>query len=454
MKLRLTLLACLVLGACAAPPTSDLPKRRAPAFDLPPMKTFERQQVTPPSRSNTEIAQDFMDLTFRMESGREVPQLTRFAEPVTVRVTAGAPASLGPDLAALMSRLRNEAGIDIRRVPTNAQANITIETLPRTQLQRLVPQAACFVVPRISSWAEYRRLRRSSAVDWTTLDSRETVAVFLPNDVSPQEVRDCLHEELAQALGPLNDLYRLPDSIFNDDNFHTVLTGFDMLILRMYYAPELRNGMTRDQVEARLPALLARLNPRGQRVSYSNVVPTPRSWIDAMETALGPGASNSRRRAAAQRALNIAQSQGIGGNRLAFTLFVLGRLSLPVDGEAALTAFLQAGNIYSETPETKVQEAHVAMHLAAFALSAGQPDAALTIINVHLPPVVASQNAALLATMLMIKAEALDLLQRPGEAQAVRLDSLGWARYGFGSDKEVRTRLTEIAVLSPGDQTQ
>jgi len=34
---------------------------------------------------------------------------------------------------------------------------------------------------------------------------------------SPQEVRDCLHEELAQALGPLNDLYRLPDSVFNDD---------------------------------------------------------------------------------------------------------------------------------------------------------------------------------------------------------------------------------------------
>ena len=52
-------------------------------------------------------------------------------------------------------------------------------------------------------------------------------------------MRDCLHEELAQALGPLNDLYRLPNTVFNDDNFHSVLTGFDMTILRATYAPGL-----------------------------------------------------------------------------------------------------------------------------------------------------------------------------------------------------------------------
>ncbi len=47
-------------------------------------------------------------------------------------------------------------------------------------------------------------------------------------------MRDCLHEELAQALGPLNDLYRLSNSVFNDDNFHSVLTGFDMEMLRLH----------------------------------------------------------------------------------------------------------------------------------------------------------------------------------------------------------------------------
>jgi len=31
----------------------------------------------------------------------------------------------------------------------------------------------------------------------------------------------------------------------------------------------------------------------------------------------------------------------------------------------------------------------------------------------------------------------------------VRLDSLGWARYGFGSDAEVGARLAEIAAIAP-----
>src|SRR5690606_11375306 len=105
--------------------------------------------------------------------------------------------------------------------------------------------------------------RRSDVVDWTTLAARDRAAVFIPSDTTPQEVRDCLHEEIAQALGPLNDLYRLPDSVFNDDNFHTVLTGFDMLMLRIHYAPELANGMPRAAVMARVLEVLDRLNPGG-----------------------------------------------------------------------------------------------------------------------------------------------------------------------------------------------
>ncbi|MBB4021907.1 MULTISPECIES: DUF2927 domain-containing protein [Actibacterium] len=450
MKLRFAVMACLVLGACAGNPLTEVPERRVNHVALPPMKYFAAPQVTPPARSNQAIARDFLNLTFRMESGREVPILTRFEEPVTVAVAPGAPPGLDHDLDALLARFRREARIDIRRTAPGQPGNIMIETLPRADLQRLVPQAACFVVPRVSGWAEYRRLRRTRAVDWATLKKRETVAVFLPSDVSPQEVRDCLHEELAQALGPLNDLYSLPDSIFNDDNFHTVLTGFDMLILRAYYAPELQNGMTEEQVAARLPALLARLNPHGEHVRDVRLAPTPRTWIDAIETALGPGTSGSRRLAAAKQAVIIARGFGPDDTRLAFSLFALGRLSLATDAETALTAFLQAGHIYGASPVTAVQEAHVGMHLAAFSLSAGQPEAALSIVNAHLPPVVASQNAALLATMLMIKAEALDLLGRASEAQAVRLDSLGWARYGFGTNKEVRARLLEIAALSPG----
>ncbi len=450
---HLAVLACLVLGACGTATVTEVPERNEATQALPPMKTFSAPRVTAPARSNAAIARDFLDLTFEMESGRTVPVMTRFSGTVTVRVTGNPPASLAPDLNALLTRLRSEAGISIRQVGPDEEANITIEALPRSTLQRLVPQAACFVVPRVTTWADYKRQRRSQIVDWATLTTRTRAAIFLPNDVSPQEVRDCLHEELAQALGPLNDLYRLPDSVFNDDNFHTVLTGFDMLILRVYYAPELQNGMSRSQVAARLPAVLARLNPRGQRPSGPLLAKTPRPWIDAIETALGPGAGRARRRNAANAAVAIAAQQGWRDSRLAFSLFVQGRMVLPDDPDRALSAFLQASDIYDNLPGTELQAAHVSLHLSAFALSSGQPDVALTLINTYLPPVAQAQNAALMATMMMIKAEALDALNRPAEARAVRLDSLGWARYGFGSDREVRIRLREIAALGTRRQT-
>jgi len=137
----------------------------------------------------------------------------------------------------------------------------------RAQIRRHVPTAACFVVPNISRLSDYRQARRLSRTDWTQIRTRERIAIFVPGDSSPQEARDCLHEELAQALGPLNDLYRIADSVFNDDNIHAVLTGFDMLILRAYYAPELSSGMTRADVAARLPAILGRLNPQGDRIA-------------------------------------------------------------------------------------------------------------------------------------------------------------------------------------------
>lgn len=67
----------------------------------------------------------------------------------------------------------------------------------------------------------------------------------------------------------------------------------------------------------------------------------------------------------------------------------------------------------------------------------------------HDPVVMRAENAALLATFMLLKAQALDQLGRADEAQAVRLDSLGWARYGFGSEGNVRARMNDIAALSP-----
>jgi len=449
----IALVALTFLASCAPAPQQAVPTR-ASAFAeaLPPMRGFAAAPASRPTRSNADIANDFLDLTFRMESGRAVPVMTRFEGPISVRVTGMAPPSLITDLRGLLGRLRSEAGIDISMTGA-PEASITIEAIARSDLQRAVPRAACFVVPRVSSWQEFLRARRTPQVDWTTLTRRDRATIFVPADVAPQEIRDCLHEELAQALGPLNDLYRLPDSVFNDDNIHAVLTGFDMLVLRAYYAPELRNGMSRGEVATRLPAILARLNPAGQSAPRRAVNDTSRDWVEAMETALSPGGSPFVRRRAAEDAINLARAFGWRGTRPGFAYYAYGRLQVTNDPELARAAFEQAAREFRTAPEARIHEAHVAVQLAAFALSSGDADETLRLVEGAIPVAARAENAALLATLMMFKAEALDLEGRVNEAEAVRLDSLGWARYGLGSEYNVRARLAEIASLNPGGRS-
>ncbi len=450
----LLLLAILFISGCATVPAGEVTARDITLVNnLPPMKAFSGSAVTRPKRSNSQIAGDFLDLSFQLESGRVLPVLSRFEGPVTITVTGGrAPAALDGDLNRLLARLRIEAGIDIHRTASGAPASITLEIIPKARLQALVPHAACFVAPNVSSWKEFRRLRGRAQTDWTRLTTRTKIAIFLPGDVSPQEMRDCLHEEIAQALGPVNDLYRLNDSVFNDDNFHTILTGFDMLILRAYYSPELASGMTRAEVAARLPSILARLNPGGGSGQPTFAPPTPRAWVVAIETALGARGSDTERRLAATRAVNLARGQGWYDTRLALSLFAQGRLHLGVDAGIALNSFKQAESVYRTLPGSELQAANMGVQLAAHALSGGRAEEAISIVNSHIAPVMSAENAALLSTLLMIKAEALALVGRKTEAQLVRLDSLGWARYGFGSEAEVGARMSEIAALAHQSQ--
>lgn len=449
MKRRFSLVLAMLLAGCVPATQSDTASRAVVTDSaLPPIKSFAPRAVPRPRMSNADIEADFLDLTFEMESGRVLPIMTRFEEPITVRVTGELNPISNRDLNALLARLNAEAGIDIARTDAQ-QANITIQMVPRKAIRRVLPQAACFVVPNVTSLSDFRSARRTSRTNWAELQTRETIAIFIPNDTSPQEVRDCLHEELAQAIGPLNDLYRLPNSVFNDDNVHTVLTGFDMLILKATYAPELESGMSRAEVAARLPAILNRINPSGRKPSSRVVSRTPPAYNRAIQTALGPGASFSERRSSANDAVRIAASNGWTDNRRAFAHYAKGRLLQATSPLAAHEQFQIADRYYASSPDTRLHRAYVATQLASYSLSTGDTKTARQITKANIPVARASQNAALLATLQLIQAEALAVEGRVTEASALRLDSLGWARYGFGPDWVVRAKENDIASLAP-----
>ncbi len=448
IRLSLLILATLLAGCATVPLEEPATRARIADSSLPPMKAFGAPRPTAPIQSNTNIAADFLLLHFQLESGRSLPVFTRFESPITVKVTGKPSASLGPDLRQLLIRLRNEAGIDIRQI-SDGDANITIESVSRSDIRRALPQAACFVVPNVSSLAEFRRDRRKPKTNWALMRDRTQLGIFIPYDAAPQEVRDCLHEELAQAIGPLNDLYHLSDSVFNDDNVHTVLTGFDMLILRATYSPELQSGMTLDEVKAKLPNLLARLNPRGNSVGFRQIQKTPRPWIDDVQTALGPGANAKTRRTAANNAVRIASEQGWQDHRRAFSHHILGRMTQTHDPLLAQQHYATALHYLDQTPGTQLHRAYITTQTSAYAIATGDGARALIQIAPALPVAQRAENASLLASLMLLQAEAYDLVGQPDKARAVRLDSLGWARYGFGSDWSVRAKMREIAALNP-----
>ncbi len=334
------------------------------------------------------MARDILELEFQMESGRELPVLTRFEGPITIALTGQVPPTAPVDLARADRAVPGRGGarhhggaartgLDHHRIHA-AQA-----VAGRGAAGGLLRGAECGKLVGVPGGAADRQGGLGHAD--LAREGGDLRALATPR---PQEVRDCLHEELAQALGPLNDLYELSDSVFNDDNFHTVLTGFDMLVLRVHYAPELANGMTRAEVAAKLPALLARLNPRGQFGGGAVTDPTPRAWIDAIETALGPSTPLRGPQGGGAAGAGHRPGAGLAGFAGGLQLVRAGAPRLADEMDLAVIALAEAAQIYRTLPGAAIHLAHIDMQMAAFALSAGQPEEAIRLIDRSIPAVI------------------------------------------------------------------
>ncbi len=436
----------LALAGCAAAPPPSAPELAPQTRAIASATVFGPPRPFAPSRSNAQIAQDILALGFRLESGRDLPVLSRFEGPVRLILQGAVPPLGAAEVDRLVTRLRREARLDVQRV-TTGPAQIAVDFVPRAQLRRAVPEAACFVVPNIASWDEFRANPRSPTLDWTPLRIRERALVVVPADVTVQEMRDCLHEEIAQALGPLNDLYRIGETVWNDDNFQTTLTGYDMLVLRVWNDPALRPGMSRAQVAQTLPGLLARYNPAGgSGKAVPEAPPTPRDWVRAVETALSAPARMTSDRAA-RAALAIALEQGWRDERMAFSLFLAARFAPADQGAQALAALQLAAELYDTLPGTQAHRAHLDLHLSAQALGDGDNEAVLRLTDRALPSAKRVENGALVASLLLVRAQALERMGRGSEARSLRRDAVPFAVFGFGSEPAARARASEIAAL-------
>ncbi|MEM7524856.1 MAG: DUF2927 domain-containing protein, partial [Pseudomonadota bacterium] len=181
------------------------------------------------------LVEDFIELNMTGEWDRDFPHLIRWEGPVRVALAGRELQAYRSDVQDLVDMIAEAApGLDINLTdaPTG---EITIRTAPRAQMKAEDESALCFITPYGLDWTDYLAQRALVEDEWAGLTEFEAMTVFIPAYSAPQVFRACFVEEVMQALGPSNDLYRLEDSGFNDDEVHSAPTAFDLLILRVLY---------------------------------------------------------------------------------------------------------------------------------------------------------------------------------------------------------------------------
>ena len=147
--------------------------------------------------------------------------------------------------------------------------------------------------------------------------------------------------------------------------------------------------------------------------------------------------------------MNFANQDGWRDHRLGFSYYVLARLMQLHDSGNAEQMFMMSDAIFRQNRYTGLHSAYVATQLASYAIADGRGEDALIMLAPHIDNAYKFENASLLATLMFLRAEATEMTGRVNEARTIRLDSLAWARYGFGSDTNMNTKLREIHALNP-----
>lgn len=300
-RLRAALAALLLLAACAAPPPdAAAPQRIDPA--APPRARPVQAAPAPPSAESEALARYYRlvqeDLISRglmrldgggedtpfnarmlaenflavalydeyetLPSGQKVARKTpavlrRWAGPIRLSIVFGpsvAPARREADrtmIAGYATRLSLLTGVPI--TVTDHNPNFHVLILNEDERRGFAPQLAA-MVPGIGAAdvAAITDLDRSTFC-FAYAFSRGGAPVYaqaiaLIRAEHPDLLRrSCVHEELAQAMGLVNDSPTARPSIFNDDEEFALLTKQDELLLKILYDPRLRPGMT--EAEAR-----------------------------------------------------------------------------------------------------------------------------------------------------------------------------------------------------------
>lgn len=232
--------------------------------------------------SARDLAENFIAITFFDEfsdqdgqlvaSEREV-RLHRWTRPLRVAIEFGA--SVPPDqqarnraeITAYVARLSHITGLPAETTDMNANFLVIVANpLERRALRNRIIAFA----PGTSNAALDSALHMAPSTYCTVFGYSPGQSSFydrslavLRAELPPLMLSACIHEELAQGIGLVNDSPSARPSIFNDNAEFALLTRQDELLLKMLYDPRLKPGMTLAEARPVIELIASELLPDG-----------------------------------------------------------------------------------------------------------------------------------------------------------------------------------------------
>lgn len=206
------------------------------------------------------ILDSFVEVALRAEYGPDPMQLRKWRDPVRIYVRHQvADRALHEQLIdAHLSQLASISGHSIRRVTAPDAANVQLWLVRQSELAatwraaagEAVPHGAlCLAQIRTDGHGQIRAAQVAIPVDQARLHGR---------------LVSCIVEELTQILGLPNDSEKVFPSIFNDRSTDQLLSGLDLVLLKLLYDPRLQPGMDVQQVRASAAGVIDEMVASGQ----------------------------------------------------------------------------------------------------------------------------------------------------------------------------------------------
>ena len=214
------------------------------------------------SFSNAEIKDGLFKTAFRAELqlGRRDERIRKFDEPVRVFVdNHGAPARTA-DIAAIVEDIRARVNhLDLAVTSDRKDANVLVVLVRSRDFAQTIRSRYGESAAKKIQRSLHPQCLSGIAKDETYRIRR--AEVILPVDADEFQFYDCAYEELLQSLGLINDDSSVPWTMFNDDVQMGFFDVYDQYLVNILYDPRIRPGMTKQQVDALLPNVLATVRP-------------------------------------------------------------------------------------------------------------------------------------------------------------------------------------------------